>query len=94
MLSITPEAKTYSLNNGGVLYLEYIKLSQGACCIPYQPEPSVKLGKPRNQDKYRQETIDRLTVFIPHELPEEPLLITMNSFVGFKKLVIEGWRYF
>ena len=94
MLTITPDARTYALNNGGLLYLEYITLSSGACCIPYQPEPSVKLGKPYNQDKYRQETIDGLTVFIPYELPEDTLLITMSSFMGFKKLVIEGWRHF
>jgi hypothetical protein len=94
MLTITPEARTHALNNGGTLFLEYFALWTGGCCVPYQPEPSVKLGKPRNQAQYRQETIDGLTVFIPHELPEEPLLITMSSFMGIKRLVIEGWRHF
>ena len=92
MLTITAEANKYVLNNGGSLFLEYITL-KGGCCIPYQPAPSVKLGKPYNQDQYRQETIEGLTVFIPHELPEMPLLITMNSFMGFKRLVIEGWHH-
>jgi len=94
MLTITPEAKTHVLNNGGLLFLEYMKLSMGACCIPFQPEPSVRLGKPPNQDKYRQEIIDGLTIFIPHDLPEVPLVITMSFFMGFKKLVVDGWRYF
>jgi hypothetical protein len=35
-----------------------------------------------------------LTIFIPHELPEEELVITIASVLGFKRLVIEGWRYF
>ena len=93
MLTITPEARTHALNNGGTLFLEYINLA-GGCCVPYQPEPIVRFGKPHNQDQYRQETIDDLTIFIPHKLPEEELVITMNSFLGYKRLVIEGWRHF
>jgi hypothetical protein len=93
MLTITPEARTHALNNGGTLFLDYITLTSG-CCVPFQPEPTVRLGKPRNHDQYRQETIDGLTIFIPHGLPEEELVITMASVLGFKRLVIEGWRYF
>jgi hypothetical protein len=91
MLTITPEAKAYALDKGGSLFLELVTVT-GGCCIPYQPEPAVRLGKPRKQDQYRQETIDGLTVFIPHRLPEEELVIAMASFLGFKKLVIDGWR--
>ena len=91
MLTITPEAKAYALDKGGSLFLELVTIT-GGCCIPYQPEPAVRLGKPRKQDQYRQETIDGLTVFIPHRLPEEELVIAMASFLGFKKLVIDGWR--
>jgi len=91
MLTVTPEAKAYVLDKGGSLFLEHVTVT-GSCCIPYQPEPAVRLGKPRKQDQYRQETIDGLTVFIPHGLPEEELIIGMASFLGFKKLVIDGWR--
>ncbi len=93
MLRVTPEARMHALNHGGSLFLEYITLRSG-CCVPYQPEPIVRLGKPHNEKSYRQETIEDLTVFIPYDLPEEPLLIALNSFMGFKKLVIEGWRYY
>ena len=93
MLTITPEARTYTLEKGGSLFLEYVTVT-GGCCIPYQPEPAVRLGKPRNQDQYRQEIIDGLMIFIPRKLPEEELVIGIASFLGFKKLVIEGWRHF
>lgn len=93
MLKFTPEAKKHAVNNGGVVFLEYFALISG-CCVPFQPEPTVRLGKPHNQKKYREETIEGLTVFIPHELPEEQLIIDLNSFMGMKKLVIEGWRYY
>jgi hypothetical protein len=93
MLTITPEAKAYALDKGGTLFLEYITLT-GGCCVPFQPEPTVRFGKPKNQDQYKQETIDGLTVFIPHGLPEEDLVIAVASVLGFKKLVIDGWRHY
>ena len=91
MLTITPEAKAHALENGGTLFLEYILLT-GGCCVPFQPEPNVRFGKPRNQRQYRQESIDGLTVFIPQSLPDIPLVIALASYLGIKRLVIEGWR--
>jgi hypothetical protein len=93
MLTITPEARAHALNKGGILFLEYFILA-GGCCVPFQPEPAVRIGRPCNQDHYREENIDGLTVFIPHNLPEEKLVITVNSFLWYRKLSIEGWRYF
>ena len=93
MLTITPEARSYVLENGGTLSLEYITLT-GGCCVPFQPGPTVRFGKPHNQDRYRQEIIDGLTVFIPRSLPKLELVIAVASVLGFKRLVIEGWRHF
>ena len=93
MFTITPEAKAYTLDKGGTLFLEYIPLT-GGCCVPFQPEPTVRFGKPKNHDQYKQETIDGLTVFIPRGLPEEELVIAVASVLGFKKLVIDGWRHY
>ncbi len=92
MLTITPEARSYALDNGGELFLEYITLTGG--CVPFQPEPIVMFGKPKNQNQYRQETIEDLTVFVPRALPDAPLVIAVASVLGFKRLVIEGWRHF
>jgi hypothetical protein len=91
MLTVTPEARQYIHDKGGMLYLEYIPV-QG-CCIPYQPGPAVQFGRPHNPDKYRLETIDGMTLFVPLELPDVPLQINLNVFVGFKRLVVEGWRH-
>ena len=91
MLTITEEARAHVIEKGGILFLDYIVL-QG-CCIPYQPEPSVRLGKPRNPHQYRREVLDGLIVFIPHELPDVPLVIKMSAFLGFKRLVVAGWQH-
>jgi hypothetical protein len=93
MLTITPEAKAYALDNGGTVFLEYYILT-GGCCVPFQPEPTVRFGKPKNHKQYKQETIDGLTVFIPCSLPDIPLVISVASYLGIKRLVIEGWHHF
>jgi hypothetical protein len=91
MLTITEEARTYAFERGGIIFLEYIVV-QG-CCIPYQPEPSVRIGKPHNPEKFCQAVLQGITVFIPRDLPEVPLVINVSTFLGFKKLVVEGWRH-
>ena len=91
MLTMSPDARAYALDNGGTIHLEYILV--GDCCIPYQPEPSVRVGKPHNPDQYLEERIDGVTVFIPHSLPRVPLTVQVSSFMGFKRLVVDGWRH-
>ncbi len=91
MLTITEEAKTHALEKGGVIFLEYIVV-QG-CCIPYQPEPTVRMGEPHNPRQFRRVVLEGITVFIPHDLPEVPLVIKVSAFLGFKRLVVEGWLH-
>ena len=43
MLTFSPEAKSYALNNGGTMFLEYIIV--GDCCVPCQPERPVPTWK-------------------------------------------------
>ena len=92
MVTITPEAKDHAMKNGGELYLEYIVLQSG-CCIPYQPGPAVRFGRPRNPARFHKATMEGITVLVPHELPNVPLQITVNSFMGFKRLIVDGWRH-
>ncbi|HTZ40266.1 MAG TPA: CC/Se motif family (seleno)protein [Syntrophales bacterium] len=91
MLTLSPEARAYAVDNGGTIFLDYIIV--GDCCIPYQPEPSVRVGMPHDPERYRQEQIDGVTVFVPNTLPQVPLVIELNSFMGFKRLVVHGWRH-
>jgi len=91
MLTLSPEARSYALENGGTMFLEYIIV--GDCCVPYQPEPSVRMGKPHNPDQYRLESIDGVTVFVPYTLPVVPLVVQLSTFMGFKRLVVNGWRH-
>jgi hypothetical protein len=92
MVTISPEARDHARKNGGDLYLEYIVI-QGGCCIPYQPGPAVRHGRPHDPARFHTATVEGITIFVPHELPDVPLKITVNSFMGFKWLIVEGWRH-
>lgn len=70
MLTLSPEACDYAIDNGGTLFLEYIVV--GDCCIPYQPEPSVRMGKPHNPEHYVCENTDGLTLFVTGLSPGFP----------------------
>jgi hypothetical protein len=89
MLKITTEAIAYILARENTLHFEYLELN--GCCIPYQPEPAIRFGKPHNPEKYRNEIIEGINVYIPHALPEVPLTIKLSTFMGLKRLVVEGW---
>jgi hypothetical protein len=71
--------------------LEYFQL--GGCCIPYQPEPTIRLGVPPGPQDFDVRTIDGIVVYIPHSLPDVPLEIRLSTFFGFKRLVVAGWRH-
>lgn len=91
MLTLSPEARDYAIDNGGTLFLEYIVV--GDCCIPYQPEPSVRMGTPHKPEQYVQENIDGVIIFVPRTLPRVPLVVQLNVFMGFKRLVVNGWKH-
>jgi len=88
MLTFTPEASAYVRQKGGSLYLAFRTV--WACCTPYNPRLSILLGMPRDRDRYREEKIDGLTVYIPRELPDHPLIAHLSTSLGFKRLVLEG----
>jgi hypothetical protein len=91
MLTLTPEALKHAHEKGGSLYLEYIVV-QG-CCIHYQPGPTIRFGTPHAPEKYWKEIIEGVTIYIPYDLPDVPLAINLDTFIGFKRLIIEGWRH-
>ena len=90
MLTFTKEARDFARQKGNIVHLEYLTLN--SCCIPFQPAPTVRFGSPHNPQQYEEETIDGLQVFIPHHLPDVPLEIQLSTFMGIKRLIVEGWK--
>ncbi|NLI30278.1 MAG: hypothetical protein GX423_09395 [Nitrospiraceae bacterium] len=93
MLSITPEALDYIRKEENSIFLEMPKLIQN-CCFDLQECPTVRFGIPRDPQNYEQRKIGDATVYVPARFPDNtPLTVTVNTFLGFRRLVLEGWNY-
>ena len=92
MLFITKEAVTLIQNKKQTVYLDMPKLVSSCCGLDVQECPTVRFGKPHNPSEYVEETIQDVTVYVPHRLPNTvPLTITVANFFSVKRLVLEGW---
>ena len=63
------------------------------CCFDMTECPAVSFGEPRSPAEYTQQTISGVTVFVPNEFPDDPpMMIKTRSLLGFRQLVIDGWK--
>jgi hypothetical protein len=90
MLSIAPEALGYIQTKDKPIFLDMPPII--GCCIHLRECPSVRFGEPFDAENYDKQVIQGTVVFVPHELPKIDLTITLTSFLGFKKLAVEGWH--
>ena len=93
MLTITAEALLLIRGHDKPIFLELPRIIRN-CCFDLQECPVVKVGEPHNFKEYEKRSIQNVTVYLPKRLPEFPLVITVNSIFGMKRLVVEGWRFF
>jgi hypothetical protein len=93
MLTFTPEALSIIRKQDKPIFLELPKLIRN-CCFDLQECPSVRIGEPRNEQDYEKRIVQEVTVYLPRRLPEFALTITISSFLGRKRLVVDGWRFF
>lgn len=93
MLTITPEALELIRKQDKPIFLELPKLIN-SCCFDLQECPTIRFGHPWNPHEYEKRKIMDTTVLVPQRLPDVPLTIAVSSFLGIKRLVVEGWCYF
>ncbi len=90
MLSLTPEAVAYIQAQGKPVFLDIPPLISGDFNI--QESPAVRFGQPRDPENYALQVIQGVSVYVPYGLPEQPLTITLSSFLGWRRLVVQGWH--
>lgn len=90
MLTISPEAVDYIRSRGKPIFLDIPPLIN--CDISIKECPTVRFGQPRNPENYDLESIQGVSVYVPHELPKQPLRITLVKFFGWRNLVVDGWH--
>jgi len=92
MLTLTSDAVALIQSQDKPIFLELPKTITN-CCFHFQECPVVRFGEPRNTRDYEKKIIHDVTIFIPGRLDEIPLTIAVSSFLGIKRLVVDGWRF-
>jgi hypothetical protein len=90
MLTFTAEAAAFIRARNQSVFLDIPPLID--CCVHLKESPAVRFGEPHDPQNYRRETIAGVVVFVPRDLPDIPLTVTLTSFLGYKRLVVEGWH--
>lgn len=90
MIIISPEAQAYIREKNNSIYFDCPPLI--GCCIHLKESPTIRFGIPYDVHNYDKTEINQLIVYIPHELPDIPLSVVLASFLGFKRLAVEGWQ--
>jgi len=92
MLTITQGALEIIRKRRKPVFLE-LPRAVDACCYRLQECPMVRFGVPRDGSKYEDRTLQDVLVRVPRGISDEAALtIAVSNFLGFKRLVVEGWR--
>ena len=90
MLTIDTKALVYISKKKQSIYLDIPPIISN-CCMTIRESPAVRFGKPYNLEYYTKATVQGVTVFVPHDLPQIPLTITVSRFFWHTRLAVEGW---
>lgn len=92
MLTLSEDAVAFAAEKQAPISIG-IPYKVSGCCFDMTECPSVSFGDPGKPADYQQQTIDGVTVFVPNGFPDDkPMTIRTRSFLGFKQLVIDGWK--
>jgi hypothetical protein len=93
VVTISAEALAFIRRSGHPIVLELPRMVRG-CCFDFQEGPSVRVGEPPEPASYERTVFDGATMYVPRDLPDLPLEVRLQRFLGLRRLVVEGWRYF
>ena len=92
MLALSDDAAAFAAEKGSPIRIEAPYLISN-CCFEVTDCPPVALGVPRKIDDYERLTIRGTTVYVPKNFPEErPMTIRVRNLLGFRQLVLDGWK--
>ncbi len=91
MVRISDEALKMISQKNEAVFLDMPKVIT-SCCFEFQDCPTVRFGEPKNVAEYDKQTIRNIPVYLPHRLPEVDIEIAVSNFMGYKRLVLNGWK--
>lgn len=92
MITFSEEALAYvGEKKSSVLVDTPYKVS--GCCFDMTECPAVRFGEPKNPDDYTRHDQQGITLYLPKCLPDPTALsIGVRNLLGFRSLVINGWK--
>ncbi len=92
MITISEDALAFIEEKQSTLFID-IPHTVSGCCFEVTDCPSIRFGEPKKLSEYRKQSIQSATVYVPSCFPENgTFVIRAKSFLGFKRLVLSGWR--
>lgn len=96
MITISPEALDLIRAKGQPIHLDMPPIVQSGCCMPpIQECPAVRFGAPGGEPSggYDVQEIQGVTVHVPRRMPRDGnFKLQVSSFLGFRRVVLEGWH--
>jgi hypothetical protein len=66
---------------------------KSACCCAVGVPPAVRFGEPSDVSGYTRQDAQGVTLYIPNCLPDrDALTIDTQNFLGFRSLILDGWK--
>ena len=92
MITISEDALALIEEKQSSLFIDIPHEVRG-CCFDMTECPAVRFGEPASLSEYARQIVQNATVYVPNCFPENGrFVINASSFLGFKRLVLSGWR--
>lgn len=92
MLTISSEAYAKIQAEKKPVYLDMPPHIKSGCCVNLQECPTVRFGTPHDPENYVEKDIQGIIILLPRRFPmDKDLTISVSSFLGMKRVVLEGW---
>ena len=92
MITLSADALAFVAARQSPIFIDAPHTVSG-CCFEVSDCPAVRLGEPGDLAGYSQQTLQGASVYVPRGFPADgDYIIRVRKFLGFRRLVLCGWR--
>ena len=95
MVKFSEDALNYIRGKDSSVFIDVPSFKSACCCAVGEP-PAVRFGKPSDISAYTRQEAQGVTLYIPNCIQAHEsltsLTIDTQNFLGFRTLVLDGWK--
>ena len=92
MITFSEDALNYVREKNSSVFID-MPYKVSGCCFDVTESPAVRFGVPTDVSGYTRQEAQGVTLYVPDCLPDpDSLTIGTQNFLGFRSLVIDGWK--